>query len=387
MTRANTVADLLAERAKYTAWLDQLEARTAGAPTHVVAKVRDDYSRRLSAVREALGARADELAAQRTAALERRDAAQAAEHEVSDARAEAELRHAVGEYSADEWAALARESDAALATATANRLAAEVALADVERALRDVQAPIEPVFEAKPEVLADAAPPPPPPPAPEPVPVVGHADAEPLAEPAPELAPTPVLAETEPSVPVVEDEPDAPPTVTTTVERPAMPAPALDDLFLAPIGDEPLADAPPAARSSGAIRGTEAFNDLEFLKTLRTSGASSAVPASPAMPPAPLPPPVIPPAPPPPRISREFAPPPEPIPPDPTVSSPEAQLFAPRRTDPGVDAVRAAAFTPSALRPSGSGTAAKSLKCAECGAMNYPTEWYCERCGGELASM
>jgi hypothetical protein len=30
--------------------------------------------------------------------------------------------------------------------------------------------------------------------------------------------------------------------------------------------------------------------------------------------------------------------------------------------------------------------AAKSLKCGECGAMNYPTEWYCERCGAELAS-
>ena len=30
---------------------------------------------------------------------------------------------------------------------------------------------------------------------------------------------------------------------------------------------------------------------------------------------------------------------------------------------------------------------AKTLKCAECGTMNYPTEWYCERCGGELAAM
>lgn len=29
----------------------------------------------------------------------------------------------------------------------------------------------------------------------------------------------------------------------------------------------------------------------------------------------------------------------------------------------------------------------KTLKCAECGAMNYPTEWYCERCGAELAAM
>ena len=34
-----------------------------------------------------------------------------------------------------------------------------------------------------------------------------------------------------------------------------------------------------------------------------------------------------------------------------------------------------------------SSEAAKSLKCGECGAMNYPTEWYCERCGAELASL
>jgi uncharacterized OB-fold protein len=29
----------------------------------------------------------------------------------------------------------------------------------------------------------------------------------------------------------------------------------------------------------------------------------------------------------------------------------------------------------------------KTLKCAECGSMNYPSEWYCERCGAELAAI
>ena len=29
----------------------------------------------------------------------------------------------------------------------------------------------------------------------------------------------------------------------------------------------------------------------------------------------------------------------------------------------------------------------KTLKCGECGVMNFPTEWYCERCGAELASL
>lgn len=29
----------------------------------------------------------------------------------------------------------------------------------------------------------------------------------------------------------------------------------------------------------------------------------------------------------------------------------------------------------------------KTLRCQDCGAMNYPTEWYCEKCGGELAAL
>jgi hypothetical protein len=31
--------------------------------------------------------------------------------------------------------------------------------------------------------------------------------------------------------------------------------------------------------------------------------------------------------------------------------------------------------------------AAKTLKCAECGTYNLPTEWYCEACGAELATV
>ena len=45
---------------------------------------------------------------------------------------------------------------------------------------------------------------------------------------------------------------------------------------------------------------------------------------------------------------------------------------------------------PSAQSGMARGTAAgdqqKTLRCTECGTMNLPTEWYCERCGGELAA-
>lgn len=56
-------------------------------------------------------------------------------------------------------------------------------------------------------------------------------------------------------------------------------------------------------------------------------------------------------------------------------------------------------MTPVPRRPSGGvqrpaeesarpGTAtARTLKCGECGTMNRPTEWYCERCGAELADL
>ena len=45
------------------------------------------------------------------------------------------------------------------------------------------------------------------------------------------------------------------------------------------------------------------------------------------------------------------------------------------------------ANTPIVLRTAPGADQSKSLKCGECGAMNYPTEWYCERCGAELAAL
>lgn len=38
-------------------------------------------------------------------------------------------------------------------------------------------------------------------------------------------------------------------------------------------------------------------------------------------------------------------------------------------------------------KPRGSSEANRTLKCPECGTMNRPTEWYCERCGSELAGV
>jgi ElaB/YqjD/DUF883 family membrane-anchored ribosome-binding protein len=57
--------------------------------------------------------------------------------------------------------------------------------------------------------------------------------------------------------------------------------------------------------------------------------------------------------------------------------SPEAESDDPPSPD------KAGSRTKARGRSSGE----KTLKCEECGALNKPTEWYCERCGAELTSL
>jgi hypothetical protein len=135
--------------------------------------------------------------------------------------------------------------------------------------------------------------------------------------------------------------------------------------------------------------------------------------------PAPPPPPVVVPAPQPPAqpslgLVETLEPPPVPVPPVipaevpaslpaavppaeplpvaaapsvPAAAAPAPVAPAPADPTPAVEAEDD--DPPSALgRPTPrTSQAIKTLKCAECGSMNYPTEWYCERCGGELAAL
>ena len=61
-----------------------------------------------------------------------------------------------------------------------------------------------------------------------------------------------------------------------------------------------------------------------------------------------------------------------------------------RASNPGAGAPQASRAVETAPAPSGKAGApgvAKTLKCGECGTLNRPTEWYCERCGAELAGI
>jgi hypothetical protein len=63
-----------------------------------------------------------------------------------------------------------------------------------------------------------------------------------------------------------------------------------------------------------------------------------------------------------------------------------AEAAAAPKAPPPKDTAPKAPAPESALgiRTSGAVEQPKTLKCAECGAMNYASEWYCERCGAEL---
>jgi hypothetical protein len=59
-----------------------------------------------------------------------------------------------------------------------------------------------------------------------------------------------------------------------------------------------------------------------------------------------------------------------------------------RPTDSGEKpfAANVASNNPLSLKSAGTGDT-KTLKCRDCGAMNDPSEWYCERCGAELSTI
>ncbi len=120
-------------------------------------------------------------------------------------------------------------------------------------------------------------------------------------------------------------------------------------------------------------------------------------------PPPPPPPPPAEPAPvaAAPRMPKPPRPQPEPTPAAPaedelaflkSVAEEERKPGPSRRSNPGaaspVQASRAveAPAAPSSAKTGAPGVA-KTLKCGECGTLNRPTEWYCERCGAELAGI
>src|SRR3954464_4009988 len=277
-----TIEALLEQRTQYEEWLAKLDSSGDKAPPAVRQRVRGDYEARLQQVMEQLRGRGSAISEE----LERQHASQAEldrqRRAAEEAMAESEVRHSVGEYTADEWRQVSEESRREI-----EQLRAQ---------LRSIGAEITRLTQVQALIASSRS----------------GAAAAPSAAAAPRPAPRPELVEQAPMVTHVAD---------------------------------PMADpAAPPARSAPSPHPTQSepvaaeVDELTFLKSVsddtprRPSGGFSSTATS--------------------------APPPEPQASAPATSSPKA----------------AAAV-------------AKTLKCGDCGTLNRPTEWYCERCGAELAGV
>jgi hypothetical protein len=259
-----TMEELLEQRTQYEEWLTKLDASGDKAPPAVRQRVRGDYQARLQSVMEQLRGRGTAISEE----LERQHAHQAEldreRRAAEEALAEAEVRHAVGEYTQEEWRRLSEESKREIEQLRSQlrSIGAEITrltqIQAVITAPRGATSSAPPSRPSRPEIVEQAP--------------LATSVAEPLEEMPATLEPNPAAA-------------------------------PVDELaFLKSVGSED-------SRSPGR----------------RTSSPGMQSPVAPAV-----------------------------------------QTAAPSVSKAGV---------------------AKTLKCGECGTLNRPTEWYCERCGAELAGV
>ena len=273
------VTDLLAERNKYQTWITRLDSTKDTTPAAVRSKVLADYQAKLEGVLLRLTEHGDAVREQLEARKLRKEELTAEEARAKETLAEAELRHAVGEYDEGDWTKVRAEMNKVL-VGTREELAKVIE--DIER-------------------LAEVA----------------------------KLIATPAAPEPKP-------EPKA-----------------------APKPEPPKAEAPKAAepprRDSGRVefvapdaKAKPPADELEFLRA--TVGEAEEAPA-------------------------------------PTSS---IKHVKPEKKGKG-EVIPASMATPAAdpeeVLPSPKGNENRTLKCPECGTMNRATEWYCERCGNELAGV
>lgn len=372
---AETVEKLLAERRKVAGWISALAAKRAETSPAVYQKVHDDYTAKLEKVQAKLVAASDSVQVAAVDVASRLTEREEALAKKRDERAEAELRAAVGEFSEREWEKRRTKLDDEVGAVTAER----DTLRDELRRLRDVLAEVAgtgPVAEE--ETAAEVAPPT----------DAGAVPAESGGQPAPAEDAWQFSQEgafqavPDGEVPGGDAVPESSrPTPVNTEVVPAPPTiPIHEQSVIAPV--EP---AQPLAPS---------FDELAFLKSVvgRPTPVGTFHPMEPALVPKRTPadsrrgtpkrgaaaPPSTPepePPAPPPSEAADYATPEPPMPfPDPVPEPRVSQEMTPPRES---------YFGRPTPRTS---EAIKSLRCQECGTLNFPTEWYCERCGGELAA-
>jgi len=273
---------LLKERQRYEEWLAALEEKRANTSASVYQRVQADYKSRLREVSNKLAERAGELRENIDALMVRLEDVSRQESQQRDARQEAELRAAVGEYTDKQWKEIGGAWDKELARLVKEKAALEAQLNELNRIFALS------VKEKQAEAIA-----------------MGRGMSSDGAQPSP---------------------------ISPIVPRPAIPEPPT---LNAPARSEPAPTARVQQPPQSAPSSRSPFDDFPVL---RPGSGSGAPPSSSGGPP-----------------STAVATPPS-VPKTGGTQDPRSEQH-------------------------------KTLKCPECGAANYPTEWYCERCGGELATM
>ncbi|WP_373064244.1 hypothetical protein [Gemmatimonas sp.] len=335
------VRSLVAERQRYDDWLTALDARRAETPSRVFDRVHGDYVARREAVTTQLREHVGALSAHGDDLDGRLTALEAELATLEDERIEAMLRTAVGEYDDDHWEVVRQDVEAKIGSLGAQRgsLLAEV---DEIRTLL-ASASSEPPVHVPDVPMVDV-----------PVEPMAEQVVEPMAPVDIPFDATPdVMSDVMSDVRLVTEMPELIPEVVAELVA-EQPSTEFDDalaLFADTTGT-------PDSTFARSLEGIEVELDVH--------GASSmSAPSAP-------------------RTNTATA-----------VSKP---LTVPVDAGDGFDDL---AFlrsvidpTPASSSPSVSSvpTAApikeplKTLRCTECSTMNLPTEWYCERCGGELAA-
>jgi hypothetical protein len=266
---------LLKERQRYEEWLAALEDKRANTPESVYQRVQGDYQTRLREVSSKLAERAGELRENIDALTIKLEDITRQETQQREARLEAELRAAVGEYTDKQWKEIGGAWDKELARLLKEKNAVDAQLNELNRIFALS------IKEKQSEAAALAR----------------GSSGDGFRAP-----------------------------ISPVVPRPAVPEP--------PTLNPPSRAEQPAARTqTPSPPNSPPRSPFDQFPVLRPGGGSSTPPQT----------------------------------------------------------TTAVATPPSVPKSGGAGDPRseqhKTLKCPECGAANYPTEWYCERCGGELATM
>lgn len=347
---------LIAERQQYEQWLSTLESKRNGTAAHVFEKVSADYESRLDRVVSEIGGHAEELQLNISTLSSRLIEVAREEDTRRDTLQEAELRAAVGEYEPAQWEEMRIESQKEL-----DRIAVDRERVDNELGeLRSIQT-LGAVGARQPRRENASA------------------DGGGLREPALGSEIAPVSGDSD----ISEKSWEAASGSTASNgdakshgrdERASAEASHRDTPGMSlPRGESNRVEASrvDANRADGA-RGELTRPDIRVMKSDAAADNSrqpavTATPTAVATPPAPA-------------RTVDAAPLPSEV-----AATQSADILA-RPT-----LVKSPPSRPASGKPAKGGEArsdqSKTLKCPECGTPNHPTEWYCERCGGELATM